>query len=409
MKWCTKCVYPASSAVKLTFNEEGVCSGCIVNAEKPKINWDERAVMIKDLVEPYRSKTGGYDILIPVSGGKDSWYQTWYATEVLKLKPLLVTYHGNNYHPIGEKNLYKMRHTFSADHIIVYPSIDVLKKLNRLTFRLMGDMSWHCHSGIFSLPVQMAIKFKIPIMMWGEHGRLDRGGQYSLSDMVEMSARDFAEHHQRGYKYTDLTDQGLEKLDRSELKEGLTDHDFNFYQYPSIEEISDLGLRGIYLGNYVNWDMYKQTDFIIKELGWEPADFEFERTYRNISNLDDKYETGIKDYLKYVKFGYGRASDHVCKDIRLGYMTREKGIEMIKKYDHVRSKDFQFWFDYAGVSEEEFDKYCDEHFYDPKIWWRGRDGKWVKENIWDDEETLSRKRDEHQTWLDKEKIDVKPM
>jgi len=72
MKWCTKCIYPASSAVKLSFDENGVCSGCIVNAEKPKIDWDERAKMLQDLVEPYRSKTGGYDILIPVSGGKDS-------------------------------------------------------------------------------------------------------------------------------------------------------------------------------------------------------------------------------------------------------------------------------------------------------------------------------------------------
>lgn len=408
MQWCTKCVYPASSAVKLSFDENGVCSGCVVNGEKPNIDWEKRARMLKELVEPYRSKTGGYDILIPVSGGKDSTYQVWYATEVLKLKPLLVTYHGNNYLPIGEYNLFRLRHLFDCDHIIAGPSIPVLKKLNRVGFKLMGDMSWHCHSGIFSFPVQIAVKFKVPLVMWGEHGRLDRGGQYSLYDLVEMSARDFHEHHQRGYQWKDLTDEGLEKLGHSEYAEGLTEHDFNFFKYPTMEEIAEVGIRGIYLGNYIYWDPNRQTEFVMKELGWKPSPEPFERTYRTMSNLDDMHETGIKDYLKYVKFGYGRCSDHVSKDIRLGAMTREEGIELVKKYDHVRSKDFQRWFEYAGMSEEEFDRICDEKFYNQKIWWKDENNKWVKENIWDDEETLAQKKVAHREWLKKNNINVEP-
>lgn len=400
MFWCKKCVYPASSAVKLSFDEEGICSGCRVGEEKYEIDWAEREKKLKKIADEYRSKDGNYDILIPVSGGKDSYYQTYYATEVLGLKPLLVTYHGNNYLPVGERNLYKMRHIFNVDHIIGGPSVPILKKLNRLTFKLMGDMSWHAHSGIFSFPVQMAIKFRIPLLLWGEHGRVDRGGQYSLHDFVEMSARDFHEHHQRGYQWQNLTDEGLAKLGHPEFGEGLTAHDFNFFQYPNIEQIADVGVRGLFLGNFINWDSNKQTDFVIKNFGFEISPEPFERSYRRISNLDDMHETGIKDYLKYVKFGYGRGSDHVVKDIRLGEMTREDGIELVKKYDHVRSKDFQRWFDYTGMSEAEFDKICDG-FRDKKIWWRDENNEWVKENIWDDEQTLIVKREEQKAWLEK--------
>src|SRR3989344_1395211 len=222
MRWCTKCVYPESSAVKLTFDDRGVCSGCRVSEQKEEINWDERGVIMKEIMEEYRVKDGSnYDCIIPVSGGKDSYYQTHYITKVLGLKPLLVTYHANNYLPEGEENLMSMRHKFDVDHIIMRPSVQILKKLNRLTFKLMGDMSWHCHAGIFSFPVQMAVKFNIPVLIWGEHGRLDRGGQYSLYDLVEMTARDTLEHQKRGFEWDMLTDEGLKKLGRPELKEGL--------------------------------------------------------------------------------------------------------------------------------------------------------------------------------------------
>ena len=98
MKWCKKCVYPESSAVKLYFDEDGVCSGCRVSEQKIEIDWDERFKMLKEITDEYRSKDGGnYDCIIPVSGGKDSHYQTYFMTKKLGLKPLLVTYHGNNY------------------------------------------------------------------------------------------------------------------------------------------------------------------------------------------------------------------------------------------------------------------------------------------------------------------------
>lgn len=387
MQWCKKCVYPASSAVKLTFDADGVCSGCRVSEEKEAIDWDERARILKEVMEEYRSKDGSnYDCIIPVSGGKDSYYQTHYVTKVLGLKPLLVTYHANNYLPEGEENLMNMRHRFDADHIIMRPSVHVLKKLNRLTFKLMGDMNWHCHAGIFSFPVQAAVLFNIPILIWGEHGRLDRGGQYSLYDLVEMTARDTLEHQKRGYEWDTLTDEGLKKLGRPELAEGLTARDLHPYRYPSMEDIARVGVRGLYLGNYIKWDSNEQTDFVIKEYGFQIARQPFERTYRRISNLDDMHENGIKDYLKYVKFGYGRCSDHVVKDIRLGVMTRDEGIALVKKHDHVVSKDLYRWLDYVGMTEQEFHRIADT-FRDPRVWRKDEQGNWVKDNIWDEPRT----------------------
>jgi hypothetical protein len=115
--------------------------------------------------------------------------------------------------------------------------------------------------------------------------------------------------------------------------------------------------------------------------GWRPAEQPFERTYRTFSNLDDMHENGIHDYLKFVKLGYGRGSDHACKDIRAGIMTRDQGVEMVRKYDHVKPRrDLERWLKYVGMTEEEFDVTCDK-FRNSRVW-RHKDGRWYKDNIW---------------------------
>ncbi|BAY60652.1 hypothetical protein NIES22_07110 [Calothrix brevissima NIES-22] len=381
IRYCTKCVYPSLSASPLTFDENGVCSGCRVHEQKNKINWEQRWQWLKELVDEYRSDSN-YDIIIPVSGGKDSYFQTHIAVKELGLKALLVTYHGNNYLPEGEYNLYRMREVFDCDHIIVRPSVDALIKMNRIGFKLQGDMNWHAHCGIFTVPIQVAVRYKVPLILWGEHGFMDLGGMYSYNDLVEFTAKFRLEHALRGYDWYDFTDEGLEKLGRPELKEGLRSKDLLWAQYPSDEEIDEVGVRGIYLSNFVNWEATEHTKLVMELYGWRPAQQAFERTYRTISNLDDMHENGIHDYLKFVKFGYGRGSDHACKDIRAGLMTREQGIEMVRKYDCVKPyRDLERWLQYVGMTEEEFDQICDT-FRDPRVW-RMENGQWVKDNIWE--------------------------
>lgn len=380
VRYCTRCVYPSVAATPLTFDENGVCSGCRVAMQKGNIDWQRRFQFLQETVDEYRSQDN-YDIVIPVSGGKDSYYQTHVAVHELGLKPLLVTYHGNNYLPEGERNLRRMREVFDCDHIIVSPSQETLIKMNRLGFRVQGDMNWQNHCGIFTAPIQVAVRYKVPLMLWGEHGFMDLGGMYSYKDFVEFTAKFRLEHAQRGYDWFDFTDEGLEKLGHSQWKEGLREQDLLWAKYPSDEEIDEVGVRGLYLSNFVDWDANYHTKLVQEKYDWQPAQIPFERTYRTFSNLDDMHENGIHDYLKFIKVGYGRGTDHACKDIRSGAMTREQGIQMVRRYDHVKPRrDLERWLDYVSMDESEFDATC-ESFRDKRVW-RVENGQWVKDTIW---------------------------
>jgi len=373
MRYCSRCVYP-QIAVFVTLEDTGACSGCRVSDQKKEIDWKERGEMLREILEEYRSKDGSnYDCIIPVSGGKDSYFQTYTIKEVYGLKPLLVTYHGNNYLPEGQRNLERMRHVFDVDHVIFSPSVRVLVKMNRLGFIKQGDMNWHAHCGIITYPVQVAVKHKIPLIIWGEHGPTHIGGQHSLYDLVEMNARARKEHYLRGFDWYDFIED----------TEGLTEQNLLWAKYPSDEALEAVGVRQIHLGNYVYWDENIHGKLVTDKFAFEPAREPFERTYRRFSNLDDMHENGIHDYLKFVKFGYGRATDHASKDIRVGHMTRKQGIEMVRKYDHVKPRrDLSRWLDYVGMSETEFDRIADT-FRDPRVWWKDTNGIWVKDNIWD--------------------------
>ena len=378
--YCTNCVYPNVAANPLLLGQGDVCSGCRVASQKERIDWGKRWQELQDLIDGYRSESN-YDVLIPVGGGKDSYYQTHVAVHELGLKPLLVTYHGNNYLPEAEENLLNMRKVFGCDHIVVRPDEELLVKLNRLVFKFHGDMNWHNHCGIETVPIQLAVQYKIPLILWGEHGGLDLGGMFSLSDRIEFTAKYRVEHALHGFDWHDFTDDGIERLGRGDLKEGIVARDLQWAQYPSDEEIDAVGVRGIYLGNYVDWDGNKNAKLAMEKYEWQSARQPFERTYRTVSNLDDMHENGVHDYMKYIKFGYGRATDHACKDIRAGTMSRDQGIEMVRKYDHVKPRrDLDRWLGYVGMAEEEFDAIADG-FRDPRVW-RQEGGFWVKQNIW---------------------------
>jgi len=375
MKYCKKCVYPGSSAVPLAFDEQGTCSGCRTSSQKLEINWDDRKIRFERLIDQYRSKDGtNYDCVIPVSGGKDSYFQIHVIKTLYGLNPLLVTYHANNYTPTGMKNLIHMREAFGVDHIFFTPSIDVLKTMNRLGMVMMGDMNWHGHAGIFTYPIRVAVQQSVPLMIWGEHGFMDLGGMHSYNDLVEFTYRYRHEHCLRGYEWQDF----LEKA--PEYGEKLSKQELLAWMYPSDEEIDRVGVRGIYISNFFKWDANEHGPLMVEKYGFKEAEEPFERTYRTMSNLDDMHENGIHDYMKFVKFGYGRATDHVCKDIRAGLMTREQGVEIVREMDSIKSKDLYRWLEYVGWTEEEFDRVADT-FRDPRVWWI-KDGQWWKRNLW---------------------------
>jgi imidazoleglycerol phosphate synthase cyclase subunit len=373
-RWCTRCVYPSISAAPMEFDADGVCMGCRMAEAKesiPKQEWARRTELLRDILEKNRSRDGSRpDCVIAVSGGKDSYFQAHVIKEELGFNPLLVTYDGNNWLDAGFHNMRRMREVFGADHVICAPSVQLLKKLNRLAFIVMGDMNWHAHIGITTAPVQVAAKYDIPLVIWGEHGYADLCGQFSLDDYPEMSYRDRLEHFARSYEWNYFV--GLE---------GITPAQMGFYKYPTDQEIFDLDLRGLYLSNYLHWEANDHTKLVVEKYGFRQHPEPFERTYRRMSNLDDMHENGVHDYLKYIKFGYGRCTDHVCKDIRAGLISRDEAISRVRKMDHIKPSDLKRWLTYADMTETEFDRIADT-FRDPRVW-RREHGQWVKDNLWD--------------------------
>ncbi len=375
MKYCKSCVLP-ENYVNIMFDDEGVCSACRVQEEFDLLDdefWQKRRKKFEDIVEQYRSKDqSNYDCIVTVSGGKDSYYQVYVVKELYGLNPLLVTYHGNNYLEEGQQNLDAMREAFGVDHIIVRPGTETLKKLNRLSLDKMGDMNWHAHVGIKVVPMQVAVKYNIPLVIWG-NVTWNISGMFSPNDFVEYNKRTVLEHDFRGFTWKDMIED----------KEGLEARDLLWSQFPSDEDIAKVGVRGIYIGNFFNWDPNAHTKLMVDNYNFQLAKKPFERTYRTMSNLDDMHENGAHDYLKFIKFGYGRGTDHSAEDIRLGNMTREEGIEMVRKYDAVKpTTDLERWLKYTGRTAEEFDKAADK-YRDQRVWWI-KDGKWWKENLWGD-------------------------
>jgi N-acetyl sugar amidotransferase len=370
--FCIRCVYP-EHAVNITFDNEGVCSACVAEADFVDFDdaeWARRKSLFSSLIGEYRSQNeGNYDCIIAVSGGKDSYYQAHVIAKEFGLKALLVTYHGNNYLPEGQGNLDRMREQFNSDHLVFGPSVETLVKLNRAGFKKMGDMNWHAHAGIKTVPMIAAVKYNIPLVIWGE-ATWSISGMFSANDFVEYNRRTVVEHDLRGYNWRDMV--GFE---------GLEARDLYWLRMPTDNEIESVGVRGIYIGNYFPWRPVEHTLLVEKEYGFERARQPFERTYRDMSNLDDMHENGIHDYLKFVKFGYGRASDHASKDIRSGLISRDEGIEIVRKYDHVKpTADLNRWLTYVGMKEDEFDRICDG-FRDPRVWSIDGD-EWVKSNVW---------------------------
>lgn len=372
MIYCKKCVYPIST-VNLEIDHDGVCSSCKTFDSLIKVPneiWNKKKKKLLEIIDGNLSKNkSNYDCIIPVSGGKDSYYQAHVISKELNLKPLLVTYHGNNFLPEGDYNRDMMRHHFNADHIVWGPSIDVLKKLNRICFQRMGDMNWQNHCGIFSAPIQIAVKFEIPLIVWGET-TWDISGMFDPNDFVEFSARVRHEHNLRGYEWYDFL---------NDKENPINEKDMIWAKYPSDEEILRVGVRGIYIGNFFKWDPNNHTKLMMNLYKWKEAEKPFERTYRKFSNLDDRYENGVHDLMKFIKFGYGRCSDHASKDIRTGYMSREEGIQKVLKYDHIVSNDLYYWLEYVDMKESEFWKIADT-FRDPRVW-KIKNNIWIKEDI----------------------------
>lgn len=370
IKYCKKCLFPETKP-DLHFNEEGICSACIAAEEKYKlINWEEREKQFNEIIQHYKKKPEerGWDCIIPVSGGKDSTYQAYYMKVICGMNPLCVCFETTAATEIGQKNLDNIS-KMGIDVIHFKKNYNVYKSMVVEGFKRVGDEMWPNHIGIFTIPIIFAVKFNIPLIIWGENPQQEYGGPNLESVKSRILNRRWLEEFGGllGNRIQDMV--GVD---------GLTEKELTPYFYPSDEEIERVGITGLFLGSYFFWDAKKQLD-IVKSHGFSvKEDGPVEGTYTNYENLDEKMH-GLHDYLKFVKYGFGRATDHACIDIRNKRMTREEGLAIVKKYDgKYPSYGISEFMNYSGLSKDEIDSIIDS-FTNSILFEQDEEGKFIRD------------------------------
>lgn len=323
MKYCTRCLYPDTKP-DLTFNEEGVCSACLSFEARKNINWTDRKRQFVELIAKYRELQikEPYDCIIPVSGGKDSHYQVLKALEY-GLRPLAITAITDDLSDLGRRNLDNIA-KLGVDHIFVSTNAEVRRRINKYTLETIGDISWAEHVTIFTIPIREAILRQIPLIIWGENPQNEYGGPNEESQKaIELDHNWLNEFGGlNGLRAQDIIDAGIA------IKEQM-------YQYISPynphAKVNPVPPKAIFLGQFFPWDG-RENAHIANQNGFEIYDYPVEGCGVHYENLDN-HQTGIHDRFKYLKFGFGRATDIACNWIRRGYMSREEGKEHILKYD----------------------------------------------------------------------------
>jgi len=373
MRYCARCMYPENAKPTIIFDEEGVCSGCRYHEsrEKLEINWEQRLQMLEQILEDAKrmakERGNSHDCIIPVSGGKDSHYQVWLLKKKYGMNPLLVTFNHVYNAPAGVRNLENLVEKSGCDMVRYTAGVDSVRKISRYMLEKVGDLTWHYHAGIRTFPFQVAVKYNIPLIVWGEHGFAELTGLVSLEDFVEFTRWTRKEHDMRGFEPHDLVGHG-----------GITEHDILPYIYPTDDEIEKCDVRGIYLSNFVDWNAKDHAELMIKEWEFAPVAYERDRTFNLYAKIED-HANDVHDYLKYVKFGYGRATDDASMEIRHGRMTREEGIEMVKYYDAREPSTLAMYCEFLGITKAEFYNMVNP-LRDPKIWKQDASGVWVPQD-----------------------------
>jgi N-acetyl sugar amidotransferase len=319
IRYCTKCIMPETKP-DLYIDGEGVCSACRNFEKRDEVDWENRRKQLLSILERYRSKDGSnWDCIIPVSGGKDSTYQVIRMLQ-LGMNPLCVTATTCHLSDIGRKNIENIQN-LGVDYIELTTNRAVRRKLNRLGLMQVGDISWPEHVGIFTVPVRAAVQYKVPLIVWGENPQNEYGGPGAASKDHVLTRRWLEEFGGLlGLRVTDLI--GQEGIERRHLIP---------FSYPTDEELKSSNVTGIFLGYYIPWDGYSNA-LLSQAHGLTTFNRTVEGSVVSYENLDN-YQTGIHDYFKFLKFGFGRATDIACLHIRRGRITREDGLSLVQKHD----------------------------------------------------------------------------
>lgn len=317
--YCVQCVMPHTKP-DLHIDDEGVCNACRSYERRTKVDWVARATELKEITDRYRSKDGSHwDCIVPVSGGKDSTYQVIRMLQ-LGLNPLCVTATTCHLSEIGRKNIQNIK-DLGVDYVEFSPNPVVRRKLNRIGLTDVGDISWPEHVGIFTIPVRAAVQYDVPLIVWGENSQNEYGGPAAAAENNVLTRRWLEEFGGLlGMRVSDLV--GVDGIEARHLIP---------YSYPTDEELARVGVTGIFLGHYLPWDGYANA-LISQAFGFTSVSTTVEGSIVNYENLDN-LQTGIHDYFKFLKFGFGRSTDIACLHVRRGRITRQDALQMVKLHD----------------------------------------------------------------------------
>lgn len=337
LEYCRRCCMPETNEGN-KFDDFGICQACRSAEQKIHINWKERKEKLREIFEKRKQESGdNYDCIIGISGGKDSTFQLHVITKIYGLNPLAVTFNHGWYNEIGWDNLWNALEKFDVDHVMFSPKINTINKSAKKSLKMIGDICWHCHAGIGSFTLQTAIRYKIPLIVWGE-SIAHASGRTTHFEPIE---------YDRNY-FTKVS----AKVEASQMVDDeITKKEMMPFVFATQKECDRIGIKGIFLSDYIFWDDEKQTEFVKKEYGWKEGDRE--GAFKGYKSTGCKL-ADVHDYSKFVKRGFGRGTDQASQDVRAGLLTREEGFELAKKYDSKRPASLDYYLQISGYTENQF-------------------------------------------------------
>lgn len=339
IKYCVRCCVPETQEMQ-EFDELKICKACRSSEQKMHINWEERQQQLKKILEDAKSKSGNnYDCILPVSGGKDSFFQAHVLTKIYNVKPLAITFSHNWYSKTGWYNLWNLLETFNLDHLMFTPNRDLVNRLAKRSLEKIGDSCWHCHAGIGPWVINMAIKLNIPLIVYGE-SIAEQSGKSTYQEYI----------HKFDLDYSLKVSAGLVRPEDM-VCDYLSERDLYAFKHATKEEYSKSNVAGIFLGDFIFWDDERQTEFIRDTYGWKET--EMEGTYKRYKSVEC-IMPGVHDFTCYLKRGFGRSTWHSSMDVRNGMLTRDEAFELVKKHDPEIPGALDYYLKITGLTEKQF-------------------------------------------------------
>jgi N-acetyl sugar amidotransferase len=350
MKYCKICLQ-TDTRPGIKFNSEGICPACNYFETLNTVDWEERRKELDSIVKFGKSNNqSGYDCIIGVSGGKDSLRQALFVKNVLKMKPLLVSmgYPPEQVTQRGIDNVSNMIH-HGFDCISINLSPQVWQKLMRKGFFNYTNWAKSTEFALFSSVPRLAIAYQIPLIWWGENAAIQLG---DLNVMGKNGSDGNNLRKMNTLGCGDVTWLLSDEINKSDILQ---------YIYPSEKEMEDANIRITFLGYFwKDWSLIDNGNFsALRGLDIRNDPPQDLGDHVGITSLDENW-VSLNQMIKYLKYGFGRISDYVNEDIRNHRITREEGIQLLKKYDGTCSpKYIKSFSDYIGITVEEFWKQVD--------------------------------------------------